>query len=239
MGQHREAHSDMIAVRNICGLHSAAHAHVSPDSPRGSVLPGRHRSAGCRWTRCTVLAWRASEAHAHHMVRESKVAREQRQLAEQVDAVMDASKALVGVAAQSLAEAQETLTMTQWRALVIINSRSPIHLTALAEAMKVHPSNATRTVDRLVGSGLVDRRDNPADRRHLALTLTRKGQRLVDRVMQRRWEAIADIVRRMPAAGRQQLSEVLAEFSAAAGEPSHHDLWSAGWTTAERSSRPA
>lgn len=104
---------------------------------------------------------------------------------------VDASKALVAVAAQSLAEAQEALTMTQWRGLVIISSRSPIHLTALAEAMKVHPSNATRTVDRLVGNGLVDRKDNPVDRRHLALTLTRKGQRPVDRVMERRWEAIA------------------------------------------------
>ncbi len=167
------------------------------------------------------------------MVRESKAVREQRLLDEQVEAVMDASRALVGVAAESLAEAQETLSMNQWRALVIITSRSPIHLTALAEAMKVHPSNATRTVDRLVSLGFVDRKDNPADRRHLALTLTRKGQRLVDRVMHRRSAAIAEIVQRMPAAGRQHLAGVLSEFAAAAGEPSNHQLWAAGWTTAD------
>lgn len=173
------------------------------------------------------------------MVRESKAVREQRLLDEQVDAVMEASKALVGVAAESLAEAQELLTMTQWRALVIITSRSPIHLTALADAMNVHPSNATRTVERLVTAGLVDRKDNPADRRHLALTLTRKGQRLVDRVMQRRSAAIARIVERMPPAGRQHLAQVLSEFSAAAGEPSNNHLWAAGWTTEGQTGRLA
>ncbi len=166
------------------------------------------------------------------MVRESKAVREQRLLGEQVDAVMDASRALVGVAAQSLADVQEALSMTQWRALVIIASRGPIHLTALADALKVHPSNATRTVDRLVGIGLVDRKDNPTDRRHLALTLTRKGRKAVDTVMHRRSSAIADIVQRMPSASREHLAQVLSEFAAAAGEPTHYQLWAAGWTTA-------
>ncbi len=172
------------------------------------------------------------------MVRESKAVREQRLLDEQVEAVMDASRALVGVAAESLAEVQEALSMTQWRALVIITSRGPIHLTALADALQVHPSNATRTVDRLVTTGLVDRKDNPSDRRHLALTLTRKGRKVVDTVMHRRSSAIAQIVQRMPPASREHLAHVLSEFAAAAGEPTHYQLWAAGWTTTT-SHRPA
>ena len=105
--------------------------------------------------------------------------------------------------------------------------------------MNVHPSNATRTVNGLVINGLVNRQDDPADRRHLALTLTRAGQRLVDRAMQRRSAAIADILLKMPPATRENLAEVLSQFAIAAGETSHDELWSAGWTTEDRNGRPA
>ena len=49
---------------------------------------------------------------------------------------------------------EDTVTLTQFRALVIIASRGPLHLAALADAMRVHPSNATRACDRLVAAGL-------------------------------------------------------------------------------------
>ena len=97
--------------------------------------------------------------------------------------MLAASRVLVGVAARSLAAVEDTVTLTQFRALVIIASRGPLHLAALAEDMGVHPSNATRACDRLVAAGLLDRRDNPADRRHLLLTLTPAGRELVDGVM--------------------------------------------------------
>jgi hypothetical protein len=93
----------------------------------------------------------------------------------EVEAVLAASRVLIGVAVRSLAPVEDTVTLTQFRALVIIASRGPMHLAALAEAMQVHPSNATRACDRLVASGLADRRDNPADRRHLLLDSDRPG----------------------------------------------------------------
>ena len=118
--------------------------------------------------------------------------------------------------------------MVQFRALVIVASRGPIHLSALADAMRVHPSTATRTWDRLVADGLLDRRENPHDRRHLALTLTAPGRRILDAVMDRRRAAITDILRRMPADDRHHLAEVLTQFATAGGEPSDHHLWVAG-----------
>lgn len=149
----------------------------------------------------------------------------------EVEAVLAASRVLVGVAARSLAPVEDSVTLTQFRALVIIASRGPLHLAALADAMQVHPSNATRTCDRLVATGLADRRDNPADRRHLLLTLTDAGRELVDGVMHRRRAAIAQILREMPPEDREQLATVLTRFAAAGGEPEHADLWSVGWTT--------
>lgn len=163
------------------------------------------------------------------MVAESRAAQQRRLFAEQVNGVMAASRVLVGVAARSVAEVEATLTAPQLRALVIVASLGPIHLTALAEAMKVHPSNATRTCNRLVSEGLLDRKDNPADRRHLALTLTPAGRQLVDAVMERRREAISEILQRMPVARRAEVAEVLAEFAKAANEPTEHHLWSMGW----------
>ena len=100
---------------------------------------------------------------------------------------------------------EDTVSLTQLRALVIIASRGPLHLAALADDMGVHPSNATRACDRLVAAGLLDRRDNPADRRHLLLELTPAGRELIDGVVSRRRIAIEKILRRMPAGQRAQL----------------------------------
>ena len=154
----------------------------------------------------------------------------------EVEAVLAASRVLIGVAARSLAPVEDTVTLTQFRALVIIASRGPLHLAALADAMQIHPSNATRTCDRLVATGLADRRDNPADRRHLLLTPTDAGQELVDGVMHRRRAAIGQILREMPAGDRAHLAAVLTRFAAAGGEPADADLWSVGWTTESSSS---
>lgn len=140
----------------------------------------------------------------------------------------------MGVAAQSVEEAGANLTAPQLRALVIVASLGPLHLTALAAAMRVHPSNATRTCDRLVADGLLDRKDNPADRRHLALTLTPAGQHLLDGVMERRRAAISEILQRMPVLARERVADALAEFASAAGEPTEHHLWSLGWISEAR-----
>lgn len=156
---------------------------------------------------------------------------EGRELRDLTNAVLAASRVLVGVAAHSIAAAEESVGVNQFRAMVILASRGPMHSAALAEAMGVHPSNATRTCDRLVATKMLDRRDNPADRRHLQLTLTRKGQRLVDGVMQRRRAAVEKILTKMPSEDRSRLTDALHEFAEAGGEPPEQDLWSVGWTT--------
>jgi DNA-binding MarR family transcriptional regulator len=146
-----------------------------------------------------------------------------------VEVVLAASRVLVGVAAQSLAPTEEVLSVPQSRALMILATRGPMTLTKLAGEMAVHPSNATRACDRLVAAGLLDRRDNPADRRHLQLTLTPAGHTLIDEVVARRRSAIAAILERMTPAHRQALSSALADFAAAGGEPPPGTLGTLGW----------
>jgi DNA-binding MarR family transcriptional regulator len=152
-----------------------------------------------------------------------------RSLASDVEVVLAASRVLVGVAAQALAPTAEVLSVPQLRALMILATRGPMTLTTLAGAMAVHPSNATRACDRLVAAGLLDRRDNPGDRRHLRLELTTAGRTLIDDVVARRREAVATILERMTPAHRRALSRALAHFAAAGGEPEPGDLGTLGW----------
>ena len=68
---------------------------------------------------------------------------------------MVAARVLVAVSAQSVAAVQDELTLPQLRVLVMVASRREMNLGAVAEGLGVHPSNATRAVDRLVVAGLL------------------------------------------------------------------------------------
>jgi DNA-binding MarR family transcriptional regulator len=138
--------------------------------------------------------------------------------AEQVDAVLRASRALVGIAATSLAAVEDVVTVPQWRVLVLIYTRGPLNLASVAAELAVNPSNASRTCDRLTRAGLLDRRESEVDRRNITLTLTAAGRRLVQKVTRQRRTAIEKVLRGMPAAAREGLADALAEFAAAAGE---------------------
>jgi DNA-binding MarR family transcriptional regulator len=150
---------------------------------------------------------------------------------DEVEATMLASRALVAISAQSVAAVEDVVTPPQLRVLVMVASRGALNLGAVARGLGVHPSNATRACDRLVSAGLLDRRDDPVDRRNLQLQLTDEGQRLVDGVMDRRRHAIAAVLERMPALQRTALVPVLVTFAEAAGEIDDEHLWSVGWTT--------
>ncbi|GGL36713.1 MarR family transcriptional regulator [Phycicoccus endophyticus] len=136
-----------------------------------------------------------------------------------VGAVLVASRALVGVSARSLADVEDTVTLTQFRALVVLSTLGETRLNTLAERLGVGASSALRTVDRLLAAGLVTRRENARDRRAVAIALTRRGRSLVDTVTARRREAIAAIVEQMPADRRAGLVAALTAFAEAADEP--------------------
>lgn len=148
-----------------------------------------------------------------------------------IEAVMAAARVLVAVSAQSVAGVDDVVTLPQLRVLVMIASRSGVNLGAVAQSLGVHPSNATRLVDRLVVAGLLDRRDDPTDRRNLVLALSPDGRALVDRVMDHRRTAIAEILERMPASRRRALVPVLRSFADAGEETPKDAVWSSGWTT--------
>lgn len=150
------------------------------------------------------------------------------------DAVLTASRLLVAVSARSIAAVNETISLPQFRLLVVLSTRGQQKVTELAEALGVNPSTATRAIDRLLEAGLVDRQTNPLSRREMLVSLTRAGHRVVRTVTRRRREEIAEIVARMPRTHRRGLVRALNAFSQAGGEPpadaSPYEAGGTDWT---------
>jgi DNA-binding MarR family transcriptional regulator len=151
---------------------------------------------------------------------------------ELVEAVLGASRALVAVAARSLATVAEDVTLAQYRALIELASRGPLRVADLADALAVDRSTATRMCDRLVRKRLVGRRRMSDDRRVVRISLTPAGTEIVAEVSRRRRAEIGRIVKRMPAPHRALVVEALQAFSRAAGEVPEQD-WSLGWQLAD------
>ena len=136
-----------------------------------------------------------------------------------VTAVLTASRVLVGVSARSLATVEDTVTLTQFRTLVVLDNHDEINLNTLAELLSVTSSTAMRMMNRLLASDLVTRRDNPENRREVLLGLTEAGRRLVRRVTAARRSEITRIVAAMPEARRDELVMAMRAFAEAAHEP--------------------
>ncbi len=148
-----------------------------------------------------------------------------------IAAVMVAARAIVAITAQSVAALDDQVTLPQLRVLVMIASRGPLNLAAVAHGLDVHSSNATRVCDKLVTSGLLHRSDNPDDRRNLVLELTTAGRGLVDTMNRGRRAAIKDVLARMTSSRRRGLAPKLYSFAEAAGELPDTGAWALGWTT--------
>lgn len=141
------------------------------------------------------------------------------------DALVTASRLLVAISARSIAELDESITVPQFRALVILSTRGPSNLASLAGLLDVQPSTVGRMVERLVTAGLIDRRPNPSSRRELVAELSPRGREVVKAVTARRRAEIARVVEAMPARERRGLVTALTAFTAAGGEPpAHNDL---------------
>jgi DNA-binding MarR family transcriptional regulator len=145
-----------------------------------------------------------------------------------VDAILAASRALVAVAARSLAGLPDGVTLPQYRALVVLASRGPQTVGALAEALDVAPSTATRLCDRLVAKRLIRRQPSPESRREVLVSLASRGRGIVDRVTVRRRRDIEEIVARLDVGDHTAVVDAFERFTEAAGER-REDAWAMAW----------
>ncbi len=129
------------------------------------------------------------------------------------DALLEASRALIGVAVRSMDGLADRLTLAEFRALVVLHRTGPLPVTLLAERVGVHQSTATRIAARLGRRELVASDKSPEDRRLTVVRLTPAGQSLVEGVIARRRADIAEVVRRLPKARVAQAHSALQAFA--------------------------
>jgi DNA-binding MarR family transcriptional regulator len=127
-----------------------------------------------------------------------------------------ASQVVSAAIVHSLATVDSSITVPQLRVLVMVADHAPLSMSAVADALGVNASNASRTCDRLVTAGLLDRRPATHDRRQVALSLTAAGRALVNDVMERRRTELAEVVGRMSLPDQLALVRALEPFNAAA-----------------------
>ena len=145
------------------------------------------------------------------------------------EAVLSASRVLVAVAARSLADVAEDVTLPQYRTLVLLCARGPLGMSELADHLGCAASTATRLCDRLVARKLVTRRHRETNRREVEVEATAAGGSLVAAVTDRRRAEITRILEAMPARHRSAMVRALRAFAAAAGEVPDQ-AWATGWS---------
>jgi DNA-binding MarR family transcriptional regulator len=127
-------------------------------------------------------------------------------------AAIAASRALVGVAVRSLAAIDAEITLTQYRALVLLRTRGALNVGTLAQAKE-----------------LITRMPSPQSRREVSIALSPTGRTLVDTVTKRRRRELERILGNVDTRERRQIVDAFELFARAAGE-APDDAWKLGWT---------
>ncbi|MDO8210635.1 MarR family winged helix-turn-helix transcriptional regulator [Conexibacter sp. CPCC 206217] len=101
------------------------------------------------------------------------------------------------------------LTPTGLSVLLTVARRGPLRLAELAEIEGLNPTMLSRVVAGLAEKGLVQRLQDPADRRAAVLEVTGDGKRLRRRIQRERAAVLDAQLDRLDVADREQLLNAL------------------------------
>jgi len=109
---------------------------------------------------------------------------------------------------------EEPLALSQVKLLLVIaQPRQRFKVTDVAEFLGVTNAAASRSIDRLVQRGLVDRTVSQEDRRAVDLTLTEAGKALLDRFTEARNAELLELLGDYPEEKLRQVARLLDELS--------------------------
>ncbi|ADP81299.1 MarR family winged helix-turn-helix transcriptional regulator [Pseudofrankia inefficax] len=116
---------------------------------------------------------------------------------EDVAALEQLTRALVGITLASLDALDGALTVPRFRALLTLDALGRVPSSALAAELGMVASSVTRLVDRLQASGHVARGADPANRSVVTVEVTDAGRDLVTAVLNRRHALLEAVLDRM------------------------------------------
>ena len=109
-------------------------------------------------------------------------------------------------------EGEDALDLGQVDALDLLVFHGPVRMGELAESLRVDASTATRAVNRLVDTGLAQRRRSDEDGRVMVVAITKRGSEVHRALTARRRDALEGILTDFTARDRQQLATLLERF---------------------------
>jgi DNA-binding MarR family transcriptional regulator len=112
----------------------------------------------------------------------------------------------------STAWGETDLTLTQLRALALIELRQPITIGALSSALHMSLASGSALADRLVRAELLQRRHDDDDRRQVLLQLAPLGVRLLRRIEERSRARLRRALTAMTSHERTALATALSGF---------------------------
>lgn len=110
------------------------------------------------------------------------------------------------------------LSMPQFSVLMQLHHKGACGMSDISERFEITPAAASQLVDKLVQSGLVQREEDPSDRRAKLLNLTEKGKGLVQQGHVERYRWVEELGKKLTAEERAQVSEALDLLTRAAQE---------------------
>ena len=101
------------------------------------------------------------------------------------------------------------LSMPQFSVLMQLHYKGASGMSKVSEGFDITPAAASQLVDKLVHSGLIQRVEDPQDRRAKLLSLTDKGQELIQHGIEERYRWVDELAGKLTAAERDQISAAL------------------------------
>jgi DNA-binding MarR family transcriptional regulator len=110
-------------------------------------------------------------------------------------------RAVIGRLARQLNDAStgEGLTPTQYSVLALVRAKGPLGLTELTDLEGLNPTMLSRVIRVLDDSGLIQRLPDPSDLRAARVQITPDGERVHERIRERRTRVLTDCLDRLPA----------------------------------------
>jgi len=128
------------------------------------------------------------------------------------------TRAMVGLTMRSVEVLGGEASLPQFRLLLVLSGLGRVPSSRLAAEMGLGASSITRLADKLEVAGLLTRGTDPRSRSVVTLEATPAGVKLVARVVARRQELLAEVLGRMSARERAEVSRVAHRFADLSGD---------------------
>jgi DNA-binding MarR family transcriptional regulator len=108
------------------------------------------------------------------------------------------------------------LSMPQFRILMQLYYRGQCGISDISDGFEISTAAASQHVDNLVQAGLVERTQDPRDRRLRHIDLSPHGRRMLERGIRERYRWLDELARTLDDKDRERISEAITKLTEAA-----------------------